>query len=78
MVVRDGAISTDKRHNFLQGFLFLGDPSKLSDSAATDLQQTFFLFKHCPVFWICIGFSAYPDPDPAFYPKADPGPDPGN
>ncbi len=30
------------------------------------------------MLWICIGFNANPDPDPAFYLNADPDTDPGS
>jgi hypothetical protein len=36
----------------------------------------FFLYFTISVFRICIGFSADPDSDPAFYLDADPVPDP--
>jgi hypothetical protein len=62
--------------DLLQGFLFLGESSKLSDFVPSDFQQTFIFLSISlfPVLWIRIGFSAYPDLDPAFYLKADPDP----
>jgi hypothetical protein len=69
---------TKEGFDLLQGFMFLGDPSKHSDFVPTELQQTFFFLSIAlfPVLWIRIGFSAYSDP--AFYLKADPDPDPGS